>query len=446
MSESGAVVPVHFTTRDSASDLSQATFHRSIRILLVLLTAAGLGFACLVGSRELYFHDHLRLARSEVELGHNAAASRHLSFCRVIHPDHPEVLLLYGAVARRSGAWEAAEDFFSAYSRKHGDDEALAFEWVLLRATRGELDSSGPLLIAKIEAGGLAAGLAREALVTGLLYRFRWLEAESHLRSWLASAPNDTHALLLRGKFLEQRNAVVEAIEVYRKVVTLDPDHDEARLRLTTLLLQQRLVEELLSNLEHLRRRLPDLPEVQVQYSKALALQGRTEEALAALEECLRQHPDYGPALAERGALAIRAGDDRAAEEFLERAVRLSPGEPIPLNQYVIVLERNGKAAEAAKQKAVLRQLEVDQERIRELVGGPLQTRPTDPSVPHEIAVIALRSGQASEGLRWLQAALQIDPNHGPTHQILANYYQTFGNPALAAKHRAMARQFGKRP
>jgi Tfp pilus assembly protein PilF len=75
------------------------------------------------------------------------------------------------------------------------------------------------------------------------------------------------------------------------------------------------------------------------------------------------------------------------------------------------------------------------------LIAGPLQTTPNDPAIHHRIALIALRAGQPKEGLRWLQSALQVDPDHLPTHQTLAGYYHSTGNPVLAARHRAIAQR-----
>ena len=174
---------------------------------------------------------------------------------------------------------------------------------------------------------------------------------------------------------------------------------------------------------------------------KALALQGRTEESRAALDECLQRFPEFAPALAERGAIAQQEGNDREAEDYLSRAIRLAPGDSISRLQYALVLARIGKVVEAARERDAIKQLEADQDRIKELIGGPLQTRPNDPAVPHEIAQIAFRSGQVAEGLRWLQAALQVDPDYAPTHLLLANFYQNSANPALSARHRALARQ-----
>lgn len=411
----------------------------ALAALGVLVLAAGLA------APHVWARYHLRAARAEVARGHNAAAGLHLRSCRVVYPNHPEALLLAARVARRSGAWTDADGFLDRYWAAHGDDDALVFERLLLRATRGELEAATPLA-ARIEAGGPDARAARAAIVTGLLYRYRWAEAERHLTAWLAADPDDTAALQLQGQMYEQRGQTSSALLSFRRVVELDPDHDEARLRLATLLLQLRQGEEAVTHLGYLRTRLPANAEVYAQWVRALALQGRTEDARRELDRCLVEHPDFPAALAERGKFALADGDEAAAERYFGRAARFDPGDLPTRNQYALLLARNGKPAEAAAEQAAVRQLETDYERIGQLSRGALQTHPNDPAVLHEIGLIALRSGQTADALRWLTAALKADPDHAPSHAALAGYYQALGNPVLAAKHRAVAQQLRVKP
>ena len=51
--------------------------------------------------------------------------------------------------------------------------------------------------------------------------------------------------------------------------------------------------------------------------------------------------------------------------------------------------------------------------------------------------LIFLQTGQAKEGLRWLNSALQEDPGYRPTHQALMEYYESIGDEEQAAWHRA---------
>src|SRR5262249_38870997 len=157
---------------------------------------------------------------------------------------------------------------------------------------------------------------------------------------------------------------------------------DEARLRLTTLLLMLSQGEEALAHLEYLRRRLPDNPEVLVQLAQALDLQGRTDEARALLVECVRNFPDDAHALAERGRIANHDGDRALAEECLAKSIRLDPGDGRARYQYYLALIQNGKQEEAFKQQEALQGIENDANRIKELLRGPLQVTPNDPAIP----------------------------------------------------------------
>lgn len=399
-----------------------------------------------VGGAAVWFQHHLRAAGEAVDRGHNAEAARHLLACRRVQPDHPAVVLLMARVARRVGDSDEAERLLDEYWAAHGDDDRLVFERLLLRAARGEVETAGPPLAARIRAGGADAGPAREALITGYLSRFRWAAAKRALDEWDTAEPENTTALLLRGKLLEQQQALDGPLALYRRILELDPDHDEARLRLTTVLLQRYLGEEALGHLAILRERLPANAEVAYQWAAALGLQGRTTEARAALDDCLRAHPLHAGALAERGKYAALDGDYQTASEYFGRAAKLDRGNAGVRRQYAQALARLGRADEAAREEAAIDALKADLDRMEKLIAGPLQTTPDDPAAPHQIGVIALRAGQPAEALRWLHIALQIDPDYGPTHRTLAAYYQATGNPVLAARHRAIASRLAGKP
>lgn len=386
---------------------------------------------------------HLRAARRDVERGHNTEAIRHLHAYREFRPDRAEVLLLCARVARRGGAWDEAETLLDRYSHVHGDDEAVALERLLLRASRGELEAAAPQLQARIDRNDPAEALAREALVSGLLYRFRLDEAARQISDWLAHNPDSTMALLLKAKLAEQRDQSVEALQTYRRVLEIDPEHDDARLRLTSLLLGLRQGAEALGHLEYLRSRRPSDSEVLAQLGQALALMGRTDDARSVLDECLRRYPEHAAALRERGKIARDDGDLRLSQDLLDRSVRLDPSDPIARHHYYLTLVESGEKAEADRQQAELRRMEDDTKRIEELIQIRLPSAPNDPSVPYEVAMITLRAGMHKETLRWLHQALQVDPDYAPAHEVLARIYYEFGNPVLSARHRALAHKSG---
>jgi len=407
-------------------------------VTIALLSIPGIAFGIAVGAW-VWFEYHLGAAQEAVDKWHNADAGRHLQQCRILLPTHRAVLLLSARVARRTGSADEAEALLSYYERQYGEDDDLALEWLLHKACRGDLEGTVQPLYTRISQGGSAARLARESLVIGFSSRFLWMETHEVLKGWLSDNPDDPVALLLEGKFLEQRRGYDDALKTYSRVLELDPELHEARLRLATLLVQKRLGDESLIELQILRVKLPENAEVQVLLAKTLALLGRTAEAKAEIDRCLAAHPNFPPALAERGSAALIDGDDVAAEEYLGRAARFDQSNFATRNQYALILARNGKSAEAANEYARIHQLEADADRIAELIQGPLKNTPNNPAVHHEIGLIALRAGSIEQSMRWFKNALRLDPGYAPTHRVLSLFYQETDNPILAAKHRALA-------
>ena len=62
--------------------------------------------------------------------------------------------------------------------------------------------------------------------------------------------------------------------------------------------------------------------------------------------------------------------------------------------------------------------------------------KPNDPALRYEAGMIFLRNGFTQDGLHWLSTALDVDPNHRPTHQALADHFERTGEQARARHHR----------
>jgi Tfp pilus assembly protein PilF len=63
-------------------------------------------------------------------------------------------------------------------------------------------------------------------------------------------------------------------------------------------------------------------------------------------------------------------------------------------------------------------------------------TAPRDATLRHELAMWCLNNGEDAAGLRWLWNALAVDPNHAPTHAVLADHFERSGQPRRSAHHR----------
>jgi tetratricopeptide (TPR) repeat protein len=412
-------------------------FRRTLAVLFLLALIGLGGWMLWQGSLAEY---HLRAGRRAVARYHNLQAQYHLQGCLRLRPREPQALLLAARVARRVGSFDLAEQFLGKY-QDLADDDDLVLERVLLRAARGEVDEVSAFCRARIEANHLVAPLVREAMAAGLLQVYRLQEAEKVLREWQDRDPDNTQALLLDGTLRELRIDLSEALARYRRVVELDPEHDEARLRLVNMLVQQSNGQEALPHAEYLRRRLPGEPQVPLRLAQCQVLLGRQAEAEKTLDDLLHHQPHYAPALAERGKLALRTGETEKAETLLREAVARDPSGLDARYLLAQALRRNGKADQAWEELDALARLEEDANRIQKIVTEQMQQRPNDPALCHEVGVISLRAGAPPEGLRWLYKALALDPKHAPTHRALADHFQRTGNSTLAARHRRLAEE-----
>jgi tetratricopeptide (TPR) repeat protein len=62
---------------------------------------------------------------------------------------------------------------------------------------------------------------------------------------------------------------------------------------------------------------------------------------------------------------------------------------------------------------------------------------PNDAKLHYEIGSFYLRYGKPKVGVRWLQSALKLKPDHQPSHQALYDYYQRMGDWEKAEQHRS---------
>jgi tetratricopeptide (TPR) repeat protein len=404
---------------------------------LALLAVAGLG--AYVAGTQLWALHHYRAARAELERYHNARGRDHLEACLRAWPRDPDALLLAARAARRLGDFEQADVFLARYRERRGPkDEAGSLEQVFLRAERGDVDEVGSFCVHLVETNRPAAPLALEAMAHGFLRKYRLREAALCLTQWLERRPDDVQAVLFRGLVSEQLQQRDEAIASYRRVVQLDPEHDEGRLRLCGLLLQVGRGGEAAAHLEYLLGRVPDNPVVPVYLARARAQAGRRDEARRLLDEVLARAPQYGPALAERGKLALAERDLESAEALLRQACERDPSDYQAQYQLYQCLAQRGKEAVRAQGER-LKQLEADMKRIEQIATHDMQRAPHDAALHCEAGVISLRMGSATEGVRWLKSALKEDPRYGPAHEALALFYESTGNRALAVRHRELA-------
>jgi tetratricopeptide (TPR) repeat protein len=413
--------------------------HLSRRRLLAATALLGLLGASVLVRPHLAAWYHLRAARSALKQFHDRQAIEHLQMALKTWPADADALFLAARISRRIGNYAEAEIALNKYEAQRGCDDAAALERILLRAENGDGDRSAGLCKHWVEQGHPDTPFIFEAVIHGYLHTYRLPEARRLVQRWREAQPENPQTFFVEGEIHDCEVSASEAATCYQQALHIDPQHDEARLKLTAALLEQRAFAEAAPHLEYLRRRQPDNLQVAVRLAACRSFLGKPEEAVRLLEEVLSRQPDFAPALAERGKIALDHEEYAAAENWLHQAVARNPHDQLARYSLAQCLRRLGKEAKAQEQEQQLHRLEADLKRLGQIATRDMSQMPHSAALHCELGVLFLRNGLVERGLQWLNSAVQLDARYTPAHQALADYYQQVGYSELAEQHHRLA-------
>jgi tetratricopeptide (TPR) repeat protein len=188
--------------------------------------------------------------------------------------------------------------------------------------------------------------------------------ASQHL---LQVAPGSYQAHQLNAEVLEIQEKFTDAIEEYRKVLTLAPRLAGIHYRLGRLLLagerspgtldsaRKEFEEELQMN--------PGDPGSEYELGEMAREARNWNDAIEHFGRAVASEPDFASALVGLGKSLVSAGRAAEAVAPLEKAVKLTPGDPVAHYQLSFAYRRVGRDAEAQKELALYRQLFEEQQR-----------------------------------------------------------------------------------
>jgi predicted Zn-dependent protease len=405
-------------------------------VLLLPLLAAGV----LLGGG-LWIERHKQQARDDLDHFRFPQARHHLDQYLKVWPRDSAAHLLAAQAARRDLALDAAGEHLDEAQRLRGGlTDDIVLERMMLRAQRGEVDATAGFLRAKANENTPDRPVILEAVAFGYVSQQRLQEANFMLQMLLEVQPNNPRGLMMQGWVKEMLNLPDESIESYTRLLALNPADDQARLLLANAYLTAHLPEKAIDLYEQLYGRMPNVPGVQVRYAECLAEMGQNQRAEQLLDDVLARHPKLAGALRLRGRLAMEAGQPAEAEQRLRQAIALEPWDHAAHYQLYKVLNQAGREADARVVQVRLKEIEADMSRLNDIIAHQLGQRPADPALNFESGVILVRSGQPGKGLEFLYRALRADPEHSPTHAVLAEYFEGAGDTQRAAFHRQHVR------
>jgi Tfp pilus assembly protein PilF len=408
-----------------------------VRVLALLLAVLALGLLLAVLGTQWWASHHLRAARDALRRARLDQARDHLAQCLRVWPNRFDVCLLAAQAARRAEDYEEADRYLARCEELRGGlPEEVAMEQTLVRAQRGGMDALTPYLRPLVEQDHPASPLILEAMARGYIKAFRYADAAAVLAVWINRDPDNIQACLLQGFVREQNGPKSQAVEDFRRVVELDPDNEEGRLRLGMLLLLERAMPaEAAVHLEYLARKQPDNLDALTRLALCRLALGRQDEAREILQGVLQAQPRHRQALCAWGELAMQTDQPAEAEKCFRQALALDRADYLTLFKLGKCLRQQGKDREAQATEDRRKAMEADLTRIRKIIKEELPYTPNSPLLLTEIGTIFLRAGSDREGRHWLYSALRNDPGYLPAHRALAAYYRRIGDNAMAARH-----------
>jgi tetratricopeptide (TPR) repeat protein len=192
----------------------------------------------------------------------------------------------------------------------------------------------------------LAQLYIRQARSTGDL-RFLGY-AEAMLGHWIGPATTSAEALVLHATVLQSRHEFSPALTVLHHALALKPDDAQAWLTVATVLRVLGRYDEARGACEEVSRRA-EAPVAELCRQGLRALTGQLASAYAEVERISsREMPDAERAWrdSELGEMAVRLGDDSAAEHWFRNGLHFSPDDLYIRAAYADLLLRDHRPRE----------------------------------------------------------------------------------------------------
>ena len=412
------------------------TRRRALLSVLVLLAAGLLTWHAVRLTRAHYAYARAEEALTRYDF---TAAREQVKLAADLRPRKPDVWLLAAQAARRDGDTAQAKDHLRRYRALAGETPEGRLEESLQQAQLGDIERDVYDLMAKADAGHPATEQILEALAVGSVHVYQFDRAAFWLRYLLDQFPKNPIGRLIRAQMDDVLGKRDRAAAGCRALLADFPDNRKAKSLLAGLLYRAQQFEESADLYEELRRQQPDDLRALLGLARCRERMGQADDARQLVRELEERFPENSEALLECGRFALSDGRVGDAERLLRRAVELAPNDHEVHYHLGLCLQRAGKGEEARYHFERFKQVEADLVRLDALLKAVVNS-PRDPAPRREAGMICLRNGQAAEGLRWLNGALEVAPNDKETHAALAEYYLGQGDLNESNFHRQRAR------
>lgn len=327
-----------------------------------------------------------RIKKAEILTASNEydLARQELDAADKVAEESADILMVRGAIARRTGDVAAAEEYLAG---------ALALE-------PHHVDAS--------------ANLAR------LLHQQkRSDEAEQILKDAIVAHPNEADLRLQLGWLYDRTGNTAGAVEILQALATASPEESEYRERLVRYLVEVKRIDQAEALMRQAVEAEPEALARKVELLRFLADAREVDTALAEVRAMLKQQPNE-PALQliETGLLR-RSGDVESAEAGYRRMIET----------------RHGESPHALQARTALAHMYVDLGRIDEaktLLAEVLEQSPKEADALELRARLAMQDNDIPRAISDLRTLLREYPDRVSAQRLLGEAHAIGGDFALA--------------
>ncbi len=297
---------------------------------------------------------------------------------------------------------------------------------------------------------------ARSNLGAALARAGRYEEAIAEYNQALEKSPGNPPLLLNLGLAYYKTGRPAEAAAHFEQAAALAPQFkDQVTMLLASCYNSLGKYKQAVALLAPLERQKSDDPAFDYLYGTALVGDGQDAGGAAVIDRILSRG-DSAEARLLQGALKMQAHDFDGARAELEKAIALNnrlPGAHARLGELLLAQGEIAPAAAAFTQElaldatdfasnlnlGVLAKQDQDYAAARRYFDRALQSRPNDPGVRYQVAVVDLATRYLEPARKALEALIAESPTFAEAHATLATVYYRLDRNADGDRERDLA-------
>jgi tetratricopeptide (TPR) repeat protein len=285
----------------------------------------------------------------------------------------------------------------------------------------------------------------------------RFEEAVPEYKIALKQSPGLEGARLNLALVYYKMGRIGDASTELEKIYAKDPGNHQAALLLGDCYLRMGQEKDVIRVLEPEEKKYPDDLGIAYLLGTALIREKRVEEGQVLVDRILR-NGDSAEAHLMLGTAKMNVSDFAGARDEFAKAVTLNPDLPdvhvlyakallytgdsdMAAKEYQAELAHDPYNFEANSQLGALARQDQDYDLAHKYFARALETRPGDPGVRYQLALIALDQGHADEARQTLEALVKESPQFTEAHVSLSLVYYRLKRPEDGKREREIVQK-----